>query len=67
MRFSFFICTFNLVILGICGGIFAFSGFDLLSFLMLGNGVAIRSFLGICLVSSLFVVYYLAVFALRRR
>lgn len=67
MRFSFFLCTFNLVILGICGGVFAFSGFDLLSFLLFRNNIAVRSFLGICLVSALFTIYYLIVFCRRRR
>ncbi len=67
MRFSFLLCSFNLVILGICGGVFAFSGFDLLRFMLFGNDIAVRSFLGICLVSALFTIYYLAVFFRRRR
>lgn len=67
MRFSFILCCLNLVILGICGGVFAFSGFDLLGFLLFGSAVAVRSFLGICLVSALFSLYYLAVLFPRRR
>lgn len=62
MRLSFYICTINLVILGICGGVFAFSGFDLLGFLTFGNATALRSFLAVCLVSALFEIYYLLVF-----
>lgn len=62
MRLSFYVCILNLVILGICGGVTAFSGFDLLNFLLFSNAVAVKSFLSVCLVSALFVVYYLLFF-----
>lgn len=55
-------CTVNLVILGIFGGVFAFTGFNLLQFVCFNNPVAMRTFLAICAVSALFDVYALLVF-----
>jgi len=62
MKATCYICVANLIILGICGGIFAFSGFNILEFLSFGNQFFYRSFLAVCAVSSLFTVYALIAF-----
>ena len=62
MRITAVICTINLIILGICGGVYAFSGFNLLQAICLNNTTAMRAFLGICFVSALFCVYALIAF-----
>ncbi|MCI8368462.1 MAG: hypothetical protein HFJ81_02390 [Clostridia bacterium] len=62
MRLTCIICTVNLIILGICGGVFAFSGFNLLLFLSFNNLTAMRCFLAVCSVSALFEIYALSVF-----
>lgn len=66
MRLSFFLCTAILIIMGICAGVFALSGFDLLSAMMLSNASAVRSFMAICLAAALFELYYLVFFCRRR-
>lgn len=62
MRLSATICLANLIILGICGGVYAFSGFDLLYFLCFESAVAARAVLGVCFVSALFSLYALIAF-----
>ncbi|MDE7083647.1 MAG: hypothetical protein K2O81_00225 [Clostridia bacterium] len=62
MRLTCLICTLNLVILGICGGVFAFSGFNLLLFMCFYNVTAMRCFLAAAFVSALFVIYSLLIF-----
>ena len=62
MRLTCILCTVNLIILGICGGVYAFSGYNILPLLFFGNIVAMRSFLAICSVSAIFVIYALIVF-----
>lgn len=62
MRLTCIICTLNLVLLGICGGVYAFSGFRLLYALCLNNLTAMRCLLAVDFVSALFVVYALLVF-----
>lgn len=62
MRLTCTICTLNLIILGICGGVFAFSGFNLLLFMCFYNVMAMRSFLAVGFVSALFIVYAMLVF-----
>ncbi len=57
MRITAVICTINLIILGICGGVYAFSGFNLLYAICFYNTAALRAFLGICFVSALFSLY----------
>lgn len=61
MRLSCTFCTINLIILAIFGGIYAFSGFDALTFLCLGNPVAVRCVLAADFVCALFAVYYMLV------
>lgn len=62
MRLSCIACLLNLVILGICGGVYAFAGFDLLLFLCFGSLTAVRVVLGIGFVSAIFCLYALLVF-----
>ena len=62
MRLTCIICTLNLIILGICGGVFAFSGFNLLFAMCFYNLTAMRCFLAVASVSALFEVYALLVF-----
>ena len=62
MRFSATICLLNLIILGICGGVYAFTGFNLLYFLCFSNITAMRAVLGLCFVSALFSLYALLAF-----
>lgn len=62
MRLSATICLLNLVFLGVCGGVYAFSGFNLLYFLCFENVTAMRAVLGICFVSALFSLYALIAF-----
>lgn len=62
MRLSCNLCILILVFLGICGGVFAFSGFNLLLFLSFYNYTVYRSVLAIGFVSALFTIYALLVF-----
>ena len=62
MRLSAGICLVNLIILGICGGVYSFTGFNLLYFICFSNLTAMRVVLGICFVSALFSLYALIAF-----
>lgn len=62
MRLSCNICILVLIFLGICGGVFAFSGFNLLLFLCFYSNMIYRSILAIGLVAALFTTYALMVF-----
>lgn len=62
MRLSCNICILILVGLGICGGIYAFSGFNLLLFISFFNRTIYRSILALAFVSALFTIYALLVF-----
>lgn len=62
MKLTCYFCVANLVILGICGGVYAFTGFDLIAFACFNNPTAYRIFLAICGVSALFTVYSLIAF-----
>lgn len=48
--------------MGICGGVFAFSGFNLLYFLCFNNLTVTRCFLAVASVAALFEIYALIVF-----
>ena len=61
MRSTCIICTLNLIILAICGGVYAFSGVNVLPYLFFKSAVATRSFLAITFVSALFIIYVLIV------
>ena len=62
MKATCYACVANLIILGIFGGIFAFTGFDVIRFLSFGSETAHRIFYATCAVSALFTVYSLIVF-----
>lgn len=62
MKFTCYLCVVNLVILGIFGGVYAFSGFNLLQFLSFGIPSLYRVYLAICGVSALFCIYALITF-----
>lgn len=61
MRLTCIICTLNLIILALCGGVYAFSGFNVLPYLFFGQIVAMRSYLAITFVSALFIIYVLLI------
>ena len=62
MKFTCYLCAANLVILGICAGVFAFTGFDVLRFLSFGITPLYRGFYSVCGVSAVFLIYALIVF-----
>ncbi len=62
MKVSCYMCVANLIVLGICGGVFAFSGFNLLEFIFFDNQMLYRGFLAVCAVSALFCIYSLIAF-----
>ncbi len=61
MRLTCIICTLNLILLALCGGIYAFSGFNALVFIFFNNITAVRVFLAIAAVSALFEIYVLLI------
>ncbi len=62
MKLTCYLSVINLIILAIFGGVFAFSGVDLLALLSFGSQIAYRIFLANCFVSALFSIYSLIVF-----
>ncbi len=62
MRLTCILCVTLLITCGIFGGIYAFTGFDLLYFLCMGNETVYRSFFAVNSVAALFTVYALIVF-----
>lgn len=62
MKFTCYFCVSLLVISAICGGVLAFTGFNLLLFICLNNQMIYRSFLAVTAVSALFTVYSLIAF-----
>ncbi len=61
MRLSCITCSAILIILGICGGVYALTGFDLLSFICFNSATAVRAVLAAGGVCALFLGYALAV------
>lgn len=61
MRLSCIICSAVLIALGICGGVWAIWGFDLLNFLCLANGIAVKCAMAAGGASALFLTYALLV------
>ena len=57
MKLSCMLCSFVLIALGICGGVYALTGFDLLLFLCLGSPAAARAAMGAGGVCGLFSAY----------
>lgn len=62
MRLSATACLAELIFLGVCGGVYAFTGFNLLKFICFGNITAVRVLLGTGFVSALFCLYALIAF-----
>lgn len=62
MKFTCYLCVSLLVISAICGGVLAFTGFNLLMFICFNSVIIYRSFLAVTAVAALFTVYSLIVF-----
>lgn len=62
MRLTCNLCVIILIFLGLCGGILAFSGFDLLLFLCFFNVTVKRMALAVGFVAALFCIYALVYF-----
>lgn len=62
MRLTCDICAGILIICGICWGVFAFTGFDLLYFLCFSQRVIYRCVLSQAFVAALFLIYALFTF-----
>lgn len=62
MKITCYFCVANLIVLGICAGIYAFSGFDLIALLTFGSATAYRIFFAICFISALFTIYSSIIF-----
>ena len=62
MKLTCYLCVSFLIGLGICGGIYAFSGFNALYFLCFNNYMIYRSFLAVSSVAALFTIYALCTF-----
>lgn len=62
MKLTCYLCVAILIISAICGGVYAFSGFNVLLFICMNSAVAYRSFLAVNAIAALFTVYSLIVF-----
>lgn len=62
MRLTCILCTVNLIVLALFGGVYAFTGYNLLLLFFFNNVIAMRSFLAVCAVSALFEIYALFTF-----
>lgn len=62
MRLTCIICTLNLILLGVFGGVYAFSGFNALLFICFNNLTAYKSLLAVGAISSLFELFALIAF-----
>ena len=62
MKFTCYLCTVFLIISAISGGVYAFTGFNLLLFACFNSPVIFKSFLGVNAVAALFTVYALITF-----
>ena len=62
MKLTCYLCVAILIISAISGGVFAFTGFNVLYFACLYSAVIYRSFLAVNAVAALFTVYRLIVF-----
>ena len=62
MKFTCYLCVAILIFLGICGGVYAFTQFNLLLFLCLKSDILYRSNLAIGGVAALYTVYSLIAF-----
>ncbi|MGN0805584.1 MAG: hypothetical protein ACI4MC_00975 [Candidatus Coproplasma sp.] len=62
MRQTCILCTVNLILLALAGGVYAFTGYNLLLLLSFNSVVAMRSFLAVCAVSAIFEIYAMVTF-----
>ena len=62
MKFTCYLCVAITVIFAICGGVFAFTGFNAIYFACFGNDTVYRSALAVYAVSALFNIYSLIAF-----
>ncbi|MGN1060605.1 MAG: hypothetical protein ACI4QN_02620 [Candidatus Coproplasma sp.] len=62
MRLTCILCTVNLILLALFGGVYAFTGYNLLMLFSFNNLIAMRSFLAVCAVSALFEIYAMLTF-----
>ena len=62
MKITCYFCVALLIVLGIFGGVYAFSGFNALFFLCFKNDIIYRCILAQCAVASLFTIYALCTF-----
>lgn len=62
MKFTCYLCAIFLIISAICGGVYAFTGFNLLLFACFNIVPVYKSFLAINAVAALFTVYALITF-----
>lgn len=62
MKFTCYLCVSMLIFLGVCGGVYAFTGFNLLLFLCFGQAFIFRATLATASVAALYTVYALIAF-----
>ncbi|MCI9407905.1 MAG: hypothetical protein HFK06_06085 [Clostridia bacterium] len=62
MKFTCYLCVSLLVISAICGGVYAFSGFDVIKYLSFGSDSVYRSFLAVTAIAALFTIYSMIFF-----
>ena len=62
MKFTCYLCVSLLVISAICGGVYAFSGFDVIRYLSFGSDTVYRSFLAVAAIAALFTIYSMIFF-----
>ncbi len=62
MKFTCYLCVALLILSAVCGGVYAFSGFNLLLFLCANSETVYRAALAVTAVAALFTVYALIVF-----
>lgn len=62
MKFTSYLCVSMLVLLGVCGGVFAFTGFNLLLFLCMNEQFIYRTVLAVSAVAALYTFYAMIAF-----
>ena len=62
MKLSCMLCSFVLIALGICGGVYALTGFDLLAAVTFGNPIAYRALLSLAGGGALWLLFWLIAF-----
>lgn len=62
MKWTTIICCAYLILFGMITTVYAFSGFSVLSFICMGNAVAVRSLLSLTGVCALWLLFWLIAF-----